>query len=61
MKLELRYCRHINFTLMGGNMTTIPESHLPESYQQPSFRTSKSDVNVPNDENTTLTPKRDIS
>ncbi|MDD2852664.1 MAG: mechanosensitive ion channel [Desulfuromonadaceae bacterium] len=31
-------------TLRDGNMTTIPESYLGESYRQPSFRVSKADV-----------------
>jgi small-conductance mechanosensitive channel len=30
-------------TLRDGNMTTIPESYLPESYKQPPFRVSRVD------------------
>ncbi|MSN26821.1 MAG: mechanosensitive ion channel [Geobacter sp.] len=31
-------------TLRDGNMTTIPESYLPESYKQPPFRVSRVDA-----------------
>ena len=31
-------------TLRDGNQTTIPESYLPESYKQPTFRVSKVDA-----------------
>jgi len=31
-------------TLRDGNMTTIPESYLPESYKQPTFKVSKVDA-----------------
>lgn len=31
-------------TLRDGNMTTIPESYLPESYKQPPFRVSRVDT-----------------
>ncbi|MDD2856233.1 MAG: mechanosensitive ion channel family protein [Desulfuromonadaceae bacterium] len=31
-------------TLREGNMTTIPESYLPENYKQPAFRVSKGDA-----------------
>ncbi len=31
-------------SLRDGNMTTIPESYLPESYMQPAFRVSKTDA-----------------
>lgn len=31
-------------TLRDGNQTTIPESYLPESYEQPTFKVSKVDA-----------------
>ncbi|MDU0459584.1 MAG: mechanosensitive ion channel family protein [Geobacteraceae bacterium] len=31
-------------TLRDGNMTTIPESYLPESYKQPTFKVSRVDA-----------------